>query len=188
MRTPLPLSGGRYTAGMRMHKLVWYTLAGSALTACLGVYLAAVGVNAQVEGAADWWPYPWLWALAALALASSVLWLYVANRGGVPSPEEKTVSHSGELPLGQPAGVGVSLPFSIHQGHQGDDHIPIPDDFEVKVRPRVGGDLEVVSVKFGSHVGVIQPRRDRYEAVNRYGSLGMFDTIDAAASALRDAD
>lgn len=53
----------------------------------LTFYALAVGINSDVTGRADWWPYSWLTAFAALAAVSAVLWLILALWG--------LVTHSG---------------------------------------------------------------------------------------------
>ncbi len=54
--------------------------------ACVAIYLAAVGIAASVRDVDDWWPYPWLWALVALAALSGIVWIVAALRDA-PRPK-----------------------------------------------------------------------------------------------------
>lgn len=61
---------------MSIRRVLERILAGVVGT-CIAVYLAAVGVNAQVASKVSWWPYQWLWILAGVAALGGVLWLVV---------------------------------------------------------------------------------------------------------------
>jgi len=67
------------------------TVTAAGVGASVAVWLAAVGVKAQVDGVVDWWPYPWLWLLAGFAVASGLLWVVLMLGPGRRQRETKAV-------------------------------------------------------------------------------------------------
>jgi len=81
-----------------------HLIAGGALGAGVATYLAAVGVYAQVEGAANWWPYEWLWVVAAMMVLAAVAWLITV--GSRDTPAGSSSSGKSETADAVPVAIG----------------------------------------------------------------------------------
>lgn len=91
-----------------------HLVAGGALGAGVAIYLAAVGVYAQVEGEANWWPYGWLWIVAAVMVLATVTWLVtVGSRDGPVGSSPSAKSESNDLvPIGIESGTTPTAPVA----------------------------------------------------------------------------
>lgn len=57
-------------------------VSGGFVPLAVGVWIGIVGIKAQVDNVVDYWPYPWLWALAGAALVCSAVWLVLMLSDG----------------------------------------------------------------------------------------------------------
>jgi len=89
-------------------KRTLHLVAGGALASGVATYLAAVGVSAQVEGAANWWPYGWLWVVAAVMVLAAVAWLLTVGSRDAPGRSSPSGSSKSDDPV--PLGIESGTP------------------------------------------------------------------------------
>lgn len=168
-------------------------VAAGVLGACFTVYLAAVGVYADVEGDANWWPYPWLAWVAALSLVAGAVWVTLALSAPTSSkPEPVTnagvdLAFSARLEEVQSSLPSVDRADQLPSTHREEPAARLAED--MIARPRAGASIVVEMRDTGEWVGFLQPRRGGYRASHLNGSDGGWvDSIEEGISKVASLD
>lgn len=182
-------------------------VAGSVVAACFTAYLAAVAIYAEVEGDANWWPYCWLWVLAAIAVVSAIVWVALA----LSEPSDKGADFTKTFEAGLASTAEELEAVSLSAAPEAADPTPEPEPGpepqpeatpaernptpprprlgDMEARPRPDGVLIVSFIPSGQSVGMLEPRRGGYQATHfQMGDAGWYETAEEGMRGIWEVD
>lgn len=170
------------------------TASASGVGLCVAVYLAAVGVNADVEGEANWWPYWWLVIVLGVAAVLAVAWVLlvlVPNEGRTDSarPDGEDQAEAVFVETGAPRAVEpAAAPLPAEPEEAPDPGVYTMGDM-VATRA-ANGTWGVKWIKSNQRVGIIREHDNgTFEAFHvDMGSAGVYGSVADAVLGIWEVD
>jgi hypothetical protein len=162
------------------------TISLSLVGACSSAYILAVTVRSGVTRDDDFWPYPWLWIVAIVAVMAAGTWL------GLVLPFTRKAERSPETVLQSMPRMfrGNLSPIDLLSKSVGEILVtPGHQLTDVTATIRASDLRYVVRYGTGEPIGVVEPTRGLYRGSHiRTGDVGTFESMPEVLRAIWEAD
>jgi hypothetical protein len=154
----------------------------SIVSVCVALYLAAVSLFGDVEGRADWWPYSWLWFVAATAVLASIVWFTLRHW-------HPTSSITMEATPVLPERLSLPSPSPIPAQDQGADPTVV-EVGDMRATRAANGTWGVKWMTSGKPVGTVTPLGQGFLSARhiQMGDAGQHSSIQGALHAIWELD